>query len=76
MLQLLFECSACTVCGTAAMEHGLFGLLASGFARHKLAVAEAADGRALLMLMCATYVVLTCVALAGERVEESGRVGW
>ena len=76
VLQLLFECSACTVCATAAMEHGLFGLLAMGAAWHGLAAAEAADGRALPALMRGTYSVLTRVAPAGERVEESGRVGW
>ena len=60
----------------SALQQGLSGLLAMGAARRGLAVAEAADGRALVVLMRAAYAVLTCVALAGERVEESGSVGW
>ena len=76
VLQLLFVSSAHSVCSGHALQHGLSGLLAMGAARHGLAVAEAADDSALVALMRAAYAVLTCVALAGERVEESGSVGW
>ena len=76
MLQLLFVSSAHSVCSGLALQHGLFGLLAMGAARHGLAVAEADDGRALVALMRAAYAELTRVVLAGHRVEEGGRVGW